>query len=275
MSLTCIWQFGIDSDEWRTRVQAAVRKFRVPATVWSRAESLLRLPANPLHRYVIETDDIIRAFEIAVQIARKWWVQGIGHPIIGLVTSGEVMEKAGFGVFMPLGCNPSSLFELKIPKEYFDSPPPLDRFELFSRFTSIDTRVLQLYHLANGSVLSELLPRLAQGCGLQYFSVPSPYDPLVSDEHIIVIEQSQLGEFIMSGHEIVWRGGLWRKPLGLVAVADKSLHSDLLSVRLEGRPLFMDVCTVDQLAVEGTARVCRWRTDLETALRKFYALWER
>lgn len=272
MSITCSWQIGVDSEEWQARLQIVVRKRRVPATILPQAESLLRLTAHPLDRYVIGTeDDIVRSFEIGVRLARKWWEQGIGFPTIVLLTSAKAWEaKAQFSGLLPVSSVPKPLFDLIVYKELIDEPVPQAGFSFLSRFGHIDTCVRRLYYSSEQSSYGELLHRVASACRLQ-FSVWEPYYLL--NESLVVIERHDVGGFITTAYHAMWREGLWRKPVGIVALAPEPLHEDLLSTRVEDRPIFLDVLTPEQLIEDGVVRVRRWRSDLETALRMFYARW--
>lgn len=272
MRITCSWQIGVDSEEWRARLQTAVRKRRVPATVLPQAESLLRLTAHPLDKYVIDTeDDIVRSFEIGVHLARKWWEQGIGSPTIVLLTSANAWEaKAQFSGLMPVSSVPKSLFDMIVYKELLDEPVSQAGFSFLSRFGHIDTSVRHLYYSLEQSSYGDLLHRVASACRLQF----SVWDPCcLIDESLVVIERHDVGGFITTAYNAIWREGLWHKPVGIVALAPEPLHKDLLSARVEDRPIFLDVLTPEQLIKDGVVRVRRWRSDLETSLRMFYARW--
>lgn len=272
MRITCSWQIGVDSEEWRARLQTAVRKRRVPATVLPRAESLLRLTPHPLDKYVIETeDDIVRSFEIGVHLARKWWEQGIGFPTIVLLTSANAWEaKAEFSGLMPVSSVPRPLFDIVMCKEFVDEPVPQIGFSLLSHFRYIDVSARNLYYSLEQSSYGDLLHRVASACRLEV-SVWESHCLL--DENLVVIERHDVGGVITTAYNAIWREGLWRKPVGIVALAPEPLHKDLLSARVEDRPIFLDVLTPEQLIEDGAVRVRRWRSDLETSLQMFYARW--
>ncbi|GIV17369.1 MAG: hypothetical protein KatS3mg022_2804 [Armatimonadota bacterium] len=273
MSIACSWYIGVDSEEWRARFLPVLRKRRVSATILPKAESLLTMAINPLQGYVIETaDNVTRSLGIATCLFRKWWVEGFGFPTIALLTSREIWEtKAQFSGLLPVSSTPVPLFALVVHKELVDQPFPQAGLSFLSRLKYIDVRVRDLYHICKRSSHSELLHQLASKCRLD-FSVWEP--KFLVDGSIVVIEGEDIGDFITTSYRAIWREGLWRKPLGLVALAPEPLHTDLLHAQIEERPLFMDVCSPEQLAVEGIARVRRWRSSVELALQEFYEQWQ-
>ncbi len=273
MKIVFSWHIGCDSEEWRARLTQYVRANHVPATLYPQAESLLLSAVNPLQMYLLETaDDIGRAFEIGVGLARKWWEAGLGYPTIALLTAAATWELgAGFGGMLPVTPLARSLFEIVVYKERVDNPESAVEFAFMRRFNRRRIRVYDLYYSSESLAYSGLLQKAASRCRLNFAS----WEPhLVVDESVVVVERGDVGGYIASAYEFLWREGCWRKPLGLVALAEPHLHKDLLRAQRDGRPLYMDVCSPQQLEAEGFVRVRRWRSVLEGTLREFYTRWQ-
>lgn len=267
------WVIGCETPEWREQAERAVRQFGLRAYLAPSMKAVVHEPPNPPYHYLLESENVTKALDVAVAIFRQWFAYGIGTPHILHLASTAFWERVGNGGELILLEAPHPIYQVKMVKEsaLLEHAEPEDVFRIMGYFTS-ETVHVETWYMP--SLFSREFPEkgLMEILGIPPTYIPYPH-PQVVNHSVLLIAETQVGELLARAFEIVWKYNLWHRPRGLVALAPAEWHSELRRAQVEGRPLFLDICTPEQLRAEGAARVAQWRAQLQAALEAFYAEW--